>query len=177
MERVCPGRPPRYRPHGFSAHALSTTTQVIRTCKSAYSPILSTSVDVKSALRSHLVAAFFLGWAFLSSMRHIWFSAFIRDLMWSLRGIFGRHRGRVDGSIASIRPQREKAAGICPSSFHAEDLNQCKQRDTLLVLLLCFGFLLASLFSFSSLLTFHRDGSGAICGGCSSTYSVNEIPA
>ncbi|KAI0254685.1 hypothetical protein BJV78DRAFT_868413 [Lactifluus subvellereus] len=85
----------------------------------------------------HLVAAFFLGWVFLSSLRHVWFSAFVRDLMWSLKRIFGRLQGRADGS--PMCPQREKPAGTSPSSFHAEDLNRCEQRDTLLVLLLCLG--------------------------------------
>ncbi|KAH9965941.1 hypothetical protein BC827DRAFT_781443 [Russula dissimulans] len=98
-----------------------------------------------------LVAAFFLGWVFLSSLRHIWFSAFLQELMWTLYEIANRLRGRA---VTSERFPQEK-----PGDAHRSSL---EQRDGL-VLILCLGFMLASLASFLSLLTFYPYGTRGAC--------------
>ncbi|KAH9977790.1 hypothetical protein BGW80DRAFT_776488 [Lactifluus volemus] len=110
-----------------------------------------------------LVAAFFLGWVFLSSLRYVWFSAFIRALKSSWKGTFRRLRVRRDDSVLPMGRQCEKAAGgTYPHSFHLADSYPRQQRNPL-VLLLCLTFLLGSLFSFLSLLTFRPKGSGNVC--------------
>jgi len=100
-----------------------------------------------------LVAAFFLGWVFLSSLRHVWFSAFLQELMWALYEIANRLRGRA---VTSERFPQEKPGD---ASAHRSSL---EQRDGL-VLILCLGFMLASLASFLSLLTFYPYGSRGAC--------------
>jgi len=100
-----------------------------------------------------LVAAFFLGWMFLSGLRHVCFSAFVQELMWTLNGIANRLRGRAVTSDSERFPQEK------PGDVHRRSL---ESRDGL-VLLLCMGFMLASLASFLSLLTFYPYGSGGAC--------------
>ncbi|KAI9508937.1 hypothetical protein F5148DRAFT_1191549 [Russula earlei] len=101
-----------------------------------------------------LVAAFCLGSVFFSGLRHVWFSAFLRQLMWSCKEIVDRMRARTVETGASERFPHEKSGEMRRAAF--------EQRDTL-VLLLCMGFMLASLSSFLSLLTFDLIGSGAAC--------------
>ncbi|KAI0307170.1 hypothetical protein B0F90DRAFT_1685855 [Multifurca ochricompacta] len=107
-----------------------------------------------------LVVAFSLGWVFLSSIRHIWFSAFVRELVWSCKAISYRLRGKADRSIAPTGPPLGKASETYPSSVRASELYRREQRDTL-VLLMCMAFMLGSLSSFLSLLTFYPNGSSA----------------
>jgi hypothetical protein len=122
--------------------------------------------------RSRLVSAFFLGWVFLSSLRYVCFSAFIRVLKSSWKGTFRGLRVRGDDSVLPMGHQCEKAAGgTYPSSFHVADPYQCQQRKPL-VLLLCLTFLLGSLSSFLSLLTFRPKGSRNVCGKWSLTNSA-----
>ncbi|KAI0304110.1 hypothetical protein BC826DRAFT_981583 [Russula brevipes] len=101
-----------------------------------------------------LVAAFFLGWVFLSSLRHVWFSTFVRELMWSCKAIFD--------PVAFSGRLHEKYPGMHQSASGAAEMYHHDQRDTL-VLLLCMTFMLESLSSFLSLLTFDPSGSGAAC--------------
>jgi len=111
---------------------------------------------------SRLVAAFFLGWVFLSSLRHVWFSTFVRELMWSCKAIFDRLRGRTEEAVAFSGRLHEKSPGMHQSASSAAEMYHHEQRDTL-VLLLCMTFMLESLSSFLSLLTFDPSGSGAAC--------------
>ncbi|KAI9467007.1 hypothetical protein BJY52DRAFT_1182496 [Lactarius psammicola] len=109
-----------------------------------------------------LFASFSLGWVFLSSLRHIWMSAFIRDLVWVLVATSGRLRGKVE-SVTPTDLLHEKSTGAHrPSSVCTAELYRRKQWDTLR-LLLCMAFLLASLTSFLSLLIFSPNDSGAAC--------------
>lgn len=123
--------------------------------------------------RSRLVATFFLGWVFFSGLRHVWISTFLRELMWYCKAMFDRLRGRTEESVTSAGSLHGKSAGAHPSLSDASELYQREQRDTL-VLLLCMMFMLASLSSFLSLLTFDTNGSGSACGEYDSTNLVED---
>ncbi|KAH9062709.1 hypothetical protein EDB87DRAFT_255438 [Lactarius vividus] len=109
-----------------------------------------------------LFASFSLGWVFLSSLHHIWMSAFVQDLAWIFIAAFGHLRGNTN-PVTPTDLLREKSTGENrPSSVRTAELYRLKQRDTL-ELLLSMAFLLASLSSFLSLLLFSPSGSGAAC--------------
>ena len=92
-------------------------------------------------------------------------SAFVREFVKIFRATFSRLRGKAEpGTPTSLL--HEKSTGDQHSSVGTAELYRRMQHDTL-VLLLCMGFLLASLSSFLSLLEFNSNGSGAACGGCS----------
>lgn len=109
-----------------------------------------------------LVASFSLGWVFLSSLRYIWKSAFVRELTWIFKATFSRLRGKAE-PVTPTGVLHEKSTGAHrPPSVRTADLFRHNQRDTL-VLLLCMAFFLASLSSFLSLLIFDPNHSGAAC--------------
>lgn len=118
---------------------------------------------------SRLVAAFSLGWVFFSGLRHVWFSAFIRDSMWTCKAIFDRLRGTTE-EPAIFTGSHNKSARIHRS------LHQCKQGGAPL-LLLCMAFMLASLSSFLSLLTFYPKAGQAACGEYSLVTLAGDISA
>ncbi|KAI0268266.1 hypothetical protein BC834DRAFT_684183 [Gloeopeniophorella convolvens] len=109
-----------------------------------------------------LVAVFFLGSVFLSSLRYIWFSSFVRELAWSCKGIARRIQGNPEEIHVTAASAHEKA-GMRHYSVHVADLYRHEQQDTLF-LLLCMGFLLSSLSAFLSLLTFDAGSGNAACG-------------
>ena len=121
--------------------------------------------------RSRLVAAFSLGWVFLSGLRHVWFSAFLRELMWICKAVYDRLRGRSEEPVTSTGSPHQESAGIHRSSSCVEKVYRRKQRDAP-VLLLCMAFTLASLSSFLSLLTFYPIAGQTACSECS-TKLVN----
>ncbi|KAI0284227.1 hypothetical protein BGY98DRAFT_1183596 [Russula aff. rugulosa BPL654] len=103
-----------------------------------------------------LVAAFFLGWVFFSGLRHVWFSAFLRELMWTCKAISDHLRGRTEEPAIFTGSPYDKSARIHGS------LHQCKQRDVP-VLFMCMAFMLTSLSSFLSLLTFYPKSGQTAC--------------
>lgn len=103
-----------------------------------------------------LVAAFCLGWVFFSGLRHVWFSTFLQDFMWTCKAISDRLRGRTEDPAIFTGSLHDKSARIQRS------LHQCKPRGVP-VLLLCMAFMLASLSSFLSLLTFYPKAGQATC--------------
>jgi|SRR6266852_8619730 len=116
-------------------------------------------------MSSRLVAAFFLGWVFFSGLRHVWFSAFLQELMWTCKAISDHLRGRTEeGSL------HDKSARIHRS------LHQRKQRGVP-VLFLCMAFMLASLSSFLSLLTFDPKAGQAACGEYNLVPLVEDVSA
>jgi len=99
-----------------------------------------------------LVAAFFLGWVFFSGLRHVWFSAFLQELMWTCKAIY-------DDRLQDIKftgSLHDKPARIHRSGYRR------KQRGVP-ILLLCMAFMLASLSSFLSLLTFYPKAGQVAC--------------
>ncbi|KAH9179712.1 hypothetical protein EDB89DRAFT_1922790 [Lactarius sanguifluus] len=109
-----------------------------------------------------LFASFSLGWVFLSSLHHIWVSAFVRDLAWVFIAAFGHLRGKANPVIPTDLLREKSTGANRPSSVRTAELYRLKQRDTL-KLLLSMAFLLASLSSFLSLLLFSPSGSDAAC--------------
>jgi hypothetical protein len=117
---------------------------------------------------SRLVAGFFLGWVFFSAFRHVWFSALLQELMWT---ISDRLLGKTEepATFTGSLPGN-------PAKMHGSKMYRRKPRDAP-VLLLCMGFTLASLSSFLSLLTFYPNAGQTACGECSSTKLAGEISA
>ena len=68
----------------------------------------------------------------------------------------------------------EKTAGTRQSSCRTADMYYREQKDTL-ILLQCMAFMLASLSSFLSLLSFYPSGSTTACGKHSSTKLAEDI--
>ncbi|KAI0320804.1 hypothetical protein OF83DRAFT_485857 [Amylostereum chailletii] len=119
------------------------------------------SEDAVAYFRAHpdyrQVAAFILGWVFLSSLRHIWRSPFLRELTATLfEAVYALVRGQK-----SPEADREKS-----SSFYSRSTSQSGKlrriEHSTLAFLLCLCFLLASLTQFLSLLYFDPS-KGAVC--------------
>jgi hypothetical protein len=120
---------------------------------------------------SRLVAAFFLGWVFFSGFRHVWFSALIQEMMWTCKAISDRLQGKAEEPATFTGSLHEN-----PARMHGSKMNRRKQRDAP-VLLLCMAFMLASLSSFLSLLTFYPNAGQTACGECGSTKLAGGISA
>ena len=125
--------------------------------------------------RSRLVAAFFLGWVFFSGLRHVWFSAFLREMMWTCKAISDRWRGRTEEPVTFTGSLHEETVRMHKSSSSCvAEMDRAEQRDAP-VLLLCMAFMLTSLSSFLSLLTFDPNTGQTTCGECGSTKSAGMI--
>jgi len=94
--------------------------------------------------------------------------------MWTCKAISDRLRGRTDseGSAIFTGSLHDKSTRIHRS------LHQCKQRGHgVPVLLLCMAFMLASLSSFLSLLTFYPKAGQATCSEYSLVTLTGDISA
>jgi len=81
---------------------------------------------------------------------------------------------RTEEPATYMGASHEKTAGMRQPSSRTADMYHREQRDTL-ILLLCMAFMLASLSSFLSLLSFYPSGSTTACGEHGSTKLVEDI--
>ena len=88
--------------------------------------------------------------------------------MWICKAVYDRLRGRSEEPVAFSGSRHEESARIHRSPSCVENMYRRKQWDAP-VLLLCMAFMLASLSSFLSLLTFYPIAGQAACSECSST--------
>lgn len=88
--------------------------------------------------------------------------------------MFGRIHARTEESATSMGASHEKPAGTRQSSWPTTDMYHREQKDTL-ILLQCLAFMLASLSSFLSLLSFYPSGSTTACGEHGSIKLAEDI--
>ncbi|KAI0053545.1 hypothetical protein FA95DRAFT_1585854 [Auriscalpium vulgare] len=105
----------------------------------------------------NVVAAFFLGWVFLSSMRHACHSPVLLTSLKRYKAAISPPTDTMGGSAVS--PYAEKT-GYYPSN-PTEDHR--REQKYIFVLLLCLFFMLASLSNFLSLLSYGPADSGTAC--------------
>jgi len=103
------------------------------------------------------IAAFFLGWVFFSSVRHIWYACFLRETIKSAAlafcNVFRDHRGTTTDVEKNRTLHRANRLNM--------DMEHLPNRFFTIFLLLC-AFATSSLSQFLSLLIFGR-GDGTLC--------------
>lgn len=112
---------------------------------------------------SRQIAAFFLGWVFLSSLRYLWLSTFVRELLWKLRSALGAFRGKSSNLDAEGTGEKDLGIGKGVLDNNASERIRRDEKNAL-ISLLCICFTLASLSHFLSLLVYDPAGSSTACG-------------
>jgi hypothetical protein len=116
-------------------------------------------IDFRS-LSSRQIAAFFLGWVFITSLSCIVYSSIVQNLL--LRIIFClTHKTRTNATDPeAVPPTPEKSPTIWTTN--SKLFTNGDNQTLVLTLFLCFSF--ASVAQFSSLLTFDPNKGAAACG-------------
>jgi hypothetical protein len=124
-----------------------------------FSTMLHRLIDFRS-LFSRQIAAFFLGWVFITSLSCIIYSSVVQNLL--LRIIFclstNTRTNVPDPEAGPPAPQKSPTIWTTNSRLFTKGDNQ----TLVFILRLCFVF--ASVAQFSSLLTFDPDKGAAACG-------------
>jgi hypothetical protein len=131
-----------------------------RTCMCFRESLLNCSINPQCLLSSRQVAAFVLGWVFISSLSCILFSSIFQNFLQRIiSGLF-----TTSGNISpDPETPSEKSPSIWTASAQGSRLFTKGDNHTL-VFTLCICLAFASVAYFSSLLSFDPSNGAAACG-------------